>query len=156
MLDKIVALDYAVENFLVTLRGVSQANFLAFAISASVVVFVLAAIYYYLTVKRIKKFAFKIIAGSAILYSLIEIIKYYISRPAPNLASGVSFPSGHTAFAFFLAVLLPVKPKFKILLFTWAVGVAAGRLLLGVHWLSDVVAGAGIGATGAVLLKVIE
>jgi undecaprenyl-diphosphatase len=62
-----------------------------------------------------------------------------------------SFPSGHTTFAAAVvgfATLLAIKER----RFVVAVGLAAivaamgpSRVLLGVHWLSDVVAGYAIG-----------
>lgn len=58
-----------------------------------------------------------------------------------------SFPSGHTmtAFAFAVSVSLFYPPLTIILLFC-AVSIAASRILLGMHFLSDVIAGALLGA----------
>ena len=57
-----------------------------------------------------------------------------------------SFPSGHTITAFAVAVSLSFfYPEAAIGLFFCAVSVAASRILLGMHFLSDVVAGAAIG-----------
>jgi|SRR5271165_7155363 len=58
-----------------------------------------------------------------------------------------SFPSGHTMTAF--AVVLPVAmiyPMTAPALYFFAVSIAISRILLGMHYLSDVVAGAVIGA----------
>ena len=57
-----------------------------------------------------------------------------------------SFPSGHTITAFAVAVSLSAfYPELAAGLFFCAVSVAASRILLGMHFLSDVVAGAAIG-----------
>lgn len=58
-----------------------------------------------------------------------------------------SFPSGHTLTAF--AVVTPLIGHYPLL--TWhllfcAVSIAASRIVLGMHFLSDVIAGALIGA----------
>ncbi|HLK51745.1 MAG TPA: phosphatase PAP2 family protein [Bryobacteraceae bacterium] len=59
-----------------------------------------------------------------------------------------SFPSGHTITAFAVAVCLSqFYPTLAIGLLFCAVSVAASRILLGMHFLSDVLAGAAIGAT---------
>ncbi|WP_429088538.1 phosphatase PAP2 family protein [Aeromonas allosaccharophila] len=63
-----------------------------------------------------------------------------------------SLPSGHTAAAFLMATILAIGfPLWAPLLFGWAALVGASRLLLGVHYLSDLVAGALLGGGCAVL-----
>jgi len=57
-----------------------------------------------------------------------------------------SFPSGHTITAFAVAVSLShFYPSLELGLLFCAVSIAASRILLGMHFLSDVVAGAAIG-----------
>jgi undecaprenyl-diphosphatase len=57
-----------------------------------------------------------------------------------------SFPSGHTITAFAVAVSLSrFYPDLAVGLLFCAISVAASRVLLGMHFLSDVLAGAGIG-----------
>jgi undecaprenyl-diphosphatase len=58
-----------------------------------------------------------------------------------------SFPSGHTITAFAVAVSLShYYPDLTAGLLFCALSVAASRILLGMHFLSDVMAGAAIGA----------
>lgn len=57
-----------------------------------------------------------------------------------------SFPSGHTLHAVcFTLVACAHYPGLLLLLVPFTLLVAASRLILGLHWLSDVIAGAGIG-----------
>jgi len=87
-----------------------------------------------------------------------NILKYSIDLPRPfevypyieKLSSGgsPSFPSGHTADAFAFAIAVSLAyPKWQILLpsLFWASLVGYSRMSLGVHFPSDVAAGALIG-----------
>ena len=59
-----------------------------------------------------------------------------------------SFPSGHTITAFAVAVSLGgFYPEILPGLLFCAVSIAASRVVLGMHFLSDVLAGAALGAT---------
>lgn len=61
-----------------------------------------------------------------------------------------SFPSGHTITAFAVSVALSAfYPELATGLLFCAVSIAASRILLGMHFLSDVLAGAAIGTTVA-------
>lgn len=102
-----------------------------------------------------------VIGTFAITYGM----KYLINRKRPydrypekvyaySHESSPSFPSGHTATAFALATSLCIKyPKWYIIAPTaaWACSVGISRMNEGVHYPSDVIAGAVIGAGCAVL-----
>jgi undecaprenyl-diphosphatase len=67
-----------------------------------------------------------------------------------------SFPSGHTITAFAVAVTLSrFYPDLAIGLLFCAASVAASRILLGMHFLSDVLAGAAIGSLIAYVVQAI-
>ncbi len=58
-----------------------------------------------------------------------------------------SFPSGHTITAFAMATALgSFYPEMQPPLYFCAVSIAASRILLGMHFLTDVLAGAAVGA----------
>lgn len=91
---------------------------------------------------------------------LTETIKHLVDRVRPDLnpvaaTLGPSFPSGHssTAAAFWAAAALVVGrwcgPRLRAVLVGLAVGIAVGvaasRVLLDVHWLTDVIAGLALG-----------
>lgn len=93
-------------------------------------------------------------------FAVTNLIKFTVDRARPNIAqltgfAGTSFPSGHAAaaaatYAVFALVLGRRRsPRVKSLLggvaVSIAVAVAATRVLLGVHWFTDVLAGVFIG-----------
>ena len=57
-----------------------------------------------------------------------------------------SFPSGHALNAFAIGSVLALAfPAAAVLILLVAASVAASRVVLGLHWLSDVVAGVVVG-----------
>ncbi|NUM32858.1 MAG: phosphatase PAP2 family protein [Bacteroidetes bacterium] len=76
--------------------------------------------------------------------------KIYSDITKLSEAGNSSFPSGHTAEAFALAMaitlLFPHK-KFAVPIFLWAILVAYSRMALGVHYPFDILGGILLGTT---------
>lgn len=103
--------------------------------------------------------------GLLALAVLVLMIKFTVRRRRPEGRWGAiyrntdphSFPSGHAARAIFLAVLaFGLGPLWlAVVLIVWAPLVSLARVALGVHYLSDILAGLVIGiAAGLVMLAV--
>ncbi|MBM7037376.1 phosphatase PAP2 family protein [Vibrio ulleungensis] len=61
-----------------------------------------------------------------------------------------SLPSGHSAAAMVMATLIAYFfPAFAVVALLWAMAVGLSRILLGVHFLSDVIVGMLLGAASA-------
>lgn len=65
-----------------------------------------------------------------------------------------SFPSGHSATAFSLALVLALFfPRYRLLLFCFAIIVSASRVVITSHYLSDAVGGAFVALMTVFLLR---
>lgn len=111
------------------------------------------------------------IASSEIVdEALTSVLKVAINRPRPFVTypdlidpyqklTSMSMPSGHTSFAFSAATSLSIKyPKWYVIVpsYAWACSVGYSRMNLGVHYPSDVIAGALLGAGSAYLTNVLN
>jgi len=100
--------------------------------------------------------------------ALFKALKYAIFRSRPHLlneavlrmdpslslATDPSFPSGHAAIAFMIAAFFSVRhPRWSPIFLALALMVGLSRVYLGLHYPSDVLAGAavGLGSTLGVL-----
>jgi len=92
-----------------------------------------------------------ILGISAVLTaSSVELVKKSTHEERPDGSDYLSFPSGHTATAFAAAEFLrqeyrDVSPWYGVAGYLAATTTGALRMYNNKHWLSDVVAGAGVG-----------
>ena len=91
---------------------------------------------------------------------ILFIIKYTVQRgrPLPDVFDGYSFPSGHSTIivVFFLSLLFIInKKEILSMLATFAIiAVPISRVVLGAHFLSDVVTGLLLGSIVVDFMKV--
>jgi undecaprenyl-diphosphatase len=101
-------------------------------------------------------------AGVAVTYVLNTAIKLAVRRPRPRLAglppltetpTGLSFPSAHTSTSVAATLLysrlgMPALPMLKL-----GAALAYSRIYLGVHYPSDLLGGAVLGAAVGLALR---
>ena len=91
---------------------------------------------------------------------VLFIIKHTVqrTRPLPDVFDGYSFPSGHSTIVvvFFISLLFIInKKEFLSMLAIFAiVAVPVSRVVLGAHFLSDVIAGLLLGSIVVDFMKV--
>lgn len=108
-----------------------------------------------------KQWAIVELASISILAAIVMGLKFVIRRRRPAGDWGSiyrntdphSFPSGHAARAFLIAVIAAGLGPFwaALALWVWAPLVSLARVAMGVHYMSDVVAGLVVGMTAGVL-----
>lgn len=112
-----------------------------------------------------RKLAAQLFLAGGFAFAVSMVLKSVISRPRPYellqavtqhdlLATGFGYPSGHTAIAVSLAVILyqvfPKSSRWVLILLAFLVGIS--RISLGVHSPLDVIGGALIGLLAAQLV----
>jgi membrane-associated phospholipid phosphatase len=139
------------------LRNVSQLGGTYVMIAVALVAAIVESVRTPSRIRSVFGFLTVVLAGQTALVNLTKVI---VNRARPDVHrltgfSGASFPSGHsaTAAATFAAIALLVgrgrSQRVKAFLAGAAAGIAVGvavtRVMLGVHWLTDVIAGLAMG-----------
>ena len=106
----------------------------------------------------------KIVLVCGISFVLVSVFRYFFNAKRPYAMygyepvvakekEGQSMPSRHVFSAFVIACAFAyINPKFSIIYFVVATLIAIHRVIVGVHFIKDVVVGAVIGiASGSIL-----
>jgi len=110
---------------------------------------------------------FTMVFASAFVARVIiaQPLRWLFARPRPfetlegiqqliNHNGGESFPSGHASFSFAMATAVSFfSPRAGVVVFIFAAITSLARVAAGVHFPSDIAAGAAIGAGSAFLVR---
>ena len=98
-------------------------------------------------------------------FILVEIIRWLWFRPRPFVTNNVnllveynareaSFPSGHATFFFAISTIIYFyNKKIGALFFLSSILIVLARVFSGVHWPSDILAGAVVGIISGLTIK---
>jgi len=105
-------------------------------------------------------------------FGIVELIRFWYDRARPfevlsnvhqlispggfisKFHGGGSFPSGHAVFFFALAAIVGrYYPKTSILFYLAALNLSIARVQAGVHWPSDIIAGALVGILTSIICR---
>ncbi|WP_289028846.1 phosphatase PAP2 family protein [uncultured Paraglaciecola sp.] len=124
---------------------------------------IIGLLLWYLEPEHGDLFLYTALLAYAFEVPLYILLKKSLRRQRPcnqqtNIAAHIvpsdkfSLPSGHTAAAFLMASLLAsFYPIIAIPVYTWACCIGCSRVLLGVHYPGDILAGAALGIGISVL-----
>lgn len=105
-----------------------------------------------------------LLLGSSVGTLIYKVLKRHTVRPRPYQVHQViilgerpldhfSFPSGHTLHAVMVSTVLgTIEPVLLILMLPFTLLVALSRMILGLHYPTDVIVGASIGLTVACMM----
>ncbi|MFA4890473.1 MAG: phosphatase PAP2 family protein [Candidatus Paceibacterota bacterium] len=119
--------------------------------------------------EKIKIFIFAALSVFLSRIIITEIIRYFypVSRPFVNNIvhqlifheTSSSFPSGHATFFFALAMAVMLATRWRTwgaVFFTGAVLISLARVVAGIHWPYDILAGAVVGVFSALVFWVLK
>ncbi|MBI3626564.1 phosphatase PAP2 family protein [Candidatus Uhrbacteria bacterium] len=157
-------MDFYLFQLINSLAGWSHYLDLVWIFLGKYLIYIIALLVLVVFVQRGKRYWFKLVGGGVVAYAFNYLVGhlYFRSRPfvthkviqlIEKSAQEKSFPSDHATLAFFLAVsIYSVNRKLGKLTLVLALLVALGRVLVGVHYPGDVLAGAIVGTFFAWLI----
>ena len=159
-METLLALDRAIFLFVNHWPHSALTDALALTLSGigrwGLIWFVISIILFAREEERDHWFFFPMIVAGVISGFLSEfLLKFLVARPRPTPLMGAmvvspmgnySFPSTHATLAFAFAYILSrEEPRLRVWFYLLAVLIALSRMYLGVHYFSDVLAGAILG-----------
>lgn len=150
--------QFALKWFWLDVLAIILAEFFPYLLALALIIFLLKD-----HKKHSKMIMEAITAAFFARFAIVSFIRWILPRARPfvnnnvNLLfehSGFSFPSGHAAFFFALSTIIYFyNKKIGALFFLSSILIVLARVFSGIHWPSDVLAGAIVGIISALVIK---
>lgn len=154
-------------EFFTTINQFANTSWLLDMVGIFFAVYALPIFFVFFLILGIKKRTLLLqgVVGCSLAYGLNAIIGLVVARHRPFVdhvvhqlveksATSKSFPSDHAAIAFALASLIAIfYPKWAILLYVGVFLIAFSRVFVGVHYPTDIVAGAFVGIVSVFIVR---
>ena len=160
--------DVLILQFLYSNFNYPTINFIMESLTCfgNIIVWIIFCIIIYLTGDEKAKTTAKLCFLAVIFtFYLTELLKDIINRPRPDDTLHIapltdhintSMPSGHSAVSFTVFTILTYKYGYWFIFLTIASLIAISRVILGVHYPSDLIVGAIVGVLSAFLFLYLE
>lgn len=164
-INKLLELDFNLSKKIASYLdydGYTRKFFQVITLTGTAIVWLIALpiAFFYLSDFRIQ--AYSMFAVTAMMTLIVYLIKLTVKRPRPEFKDDrflsvsfdvFSFPSGHATRAAYVAILMPVyTPELALFWYIWSFIMIVSRLVLGVHYISDIIAGLIFGSFVMLLL----
>jgi len=142
--------QYALKWDFLDAIGIVLAEYLGYALILFIVIFVIVN-----SKKYLKMAVEAVIAGAFARFGMVSAIRWIWERPRPFIENNVNlllehnapaFPSGHAAFFFAISTIVYYYNKrIGALFFLSSILIVIARVFSGIHWPTDILAGAVVG-----------
>jgi len=156
-------LDYSLSSKIATMLpydGLLRKFFQIFTLTGTAIAWllILPVIFFVLPFWQPQVYTLFMVNG--LMSLVVLVIKQIVKRNRPSFKDDrflsvafdvFSFPSGHAARSIYVAILMTIyMPHLAYMWYLWGVLIIISRMVLGVHYLSDIFAGIVVGAVSMV------
>jgi len=164
-LNRLHELDYTYSKKLAAILdydGIMRKFLQVITLTGTAVAWLLILPFFFYFDMSFRQQAYSMFIINAIMTLVVYIIKLIVRRPRPEFKDDrflsvsfdiYSFPSGHATRAAYVSILMPIyTPWLAWFWYGWAILMIMSRLLLGVHYISDILFGLVLGSLSMYVL----
>lgn len=150
--------QYAFRYFWLDVFGIFLACYFEYIVLCCLLLFLFER-----TLKRWKVVVSSLLSAVFARFVIVSLIRWFLPRARPFIENSVnlllehsgepSFPSGHAAFYFAISTVVYYHNKIAgVFFFLATIYICVARIFVGIHWPSDILAGALVGIFSGWLL----